>query len=185
MRPEAYADDHAASRRTQDRGADRRIAPQSLRALLRWANAAYCAETPDLAHSGGHFDDDGTPTMSARARAYLALTGTDPRPDDWVRIASRVDEDGFYRTPLRRAIETLPVARRLFARDLVPEVLVPSEIATLHGIPSWCAGDVTHRTLSMLWTRYSDRPIPESGPRSDAQLDAEAKGRLTTRVQSA
>ena len=174
-RPEPHADAHDASRRARAASADRRTPPVTLRALLRWAHAAWVAETPALDHSGSHLDDDGAPTMNARARAYLALSGRpDDRPDDWVRIASRLDEDGFYRTPLRRAVATLPPARRMFARDLIPEVLRPSDINTLHGIPDWAAVDVTHRTLLMLWERYADRPIAQPARKSDAQLDAEA-----------
>ena len=171
MRPEPYADAHASSRR----GADRRIPPSNLRTLLRWAHQAYVAETPNLDHSGVHIDDDGAPTMSAQARAYLALSGKDERPDDWLRIASRMDPDGFYLTPLRRAIETLPRPRRLFLRDLVPEVLMPSDIAALHGIPEWCQSDVTRKSLELLWAAYLDRPLPKPGwlDRSDSQRSAE------------
>ena len=172
MRQEPYQSAHERSRN----GADRRQRPVTLRALLRWANAAYVAETPNLDHSGSHIDDDGAPTMAIAARAYLALTGQmDDRGDDWGWIASRLDKDGFYRTPLRRAIETLPTDRRLFLRDLVPEVLMPSDIATLHGIPAWCASDVMYRSLAMLWDRFLDRPLPKPGylERSESQRSAE------------
>ena len=140
---------------------DRRIPPQTLRALLHWARSEYVAETPNLDHSQSHIDDDGAPTMGAQVRAYLALAGKDAREDNWLRIASKCDDDGFYRTPLRRAMETLPRERRLFLRDVVPELFHVTDIATLHGIPTWCANDVLYRSLTMLWQRYLDTPVPE------------------------
>lgn len=163
---------HAESIARRDRAADRRRPPDSLRDLLRWAHAAYLAETPDLDHSGTHLDDDGTPTMAGRVRAYLALTKRGDSRDDWVLIASATDDDGHYITPLRRAIATLPPERRLLARDIVPEVLSPLLVTRLHDIPDWCADDVLHRTLVMVWQRFTARPIPTAG-KSDAQRDAE------------
>ena len=182
MRPEPYAQEHLVSSR---RGADRRVPPATLRGLLRWATMQYRMETPNLAHSVSRLADDGAPEMSGPVRAYLALSGKlgrdgmpiDQRPDDWLDRASHKDEDGFYLTPLRRAIETInDPKRRLFLRDLVPEVLMPSDIATLHGIPEWCQSDVTRKSLEMLWAAYLDRPLPEPGwlSRSDSQRNAEA-----------
>lgn len=167
-----YRYEHDASRQ----GADRRWRPESLHGLLRWAQAQYVAETPNLEHAVSEVADDGDPLMRYAARAYLALTdpkGDDQRPDDWVRIASKVDADGMYRTPLRRALELLPHDRRILLRDLIPERLRPLDVAAIHGIPEWCAGDVFYRSLVMLWDRYLDRPIP-SGRRSESQNIAEA-----------
>lgn len=155
---------------------DRRVVPSSLRVLLRWAYQAYVDETPNLDHSGVHLDDDGAPTMARAARRYLGLVGVpDERDDDWVRIASRLDQDGYYLTPLRRAIETLPPPRRLFLRDLVPEALFPTEVALLHGIPAWCVQDVIRQSLTMLWRGFLDRPLSAPGylERSEAQRAAE------------
>lgn len=171
-RQEVYQAAHERSRQI----ADRRQRPLTLRGLLRWAHAAYLAETPNLDHSGSHLDDDGAPTMAVAARAYLALTGrTNERGDDWAWIASRLDEDGWYRTPLRRAIESLPTERRLFLRDLVPEMFTPSDVAVLHGIPAWCAADVMYQSLVMLWDRFTERPLPTVSwlDRSESQRSAE------------
>lgn len=170
-RPGPYHAAHATSKQ----GWDRRQRPATLRALLRWAHAQYVAETPNLDHSGSHIDDDGAPTMAAAARRYLGMMTKDDRADDWLRIASRMDRDGFYLTPLRRAIETLPEPRRLLLRDLVPEVFFPSEVALLHGIPAWCANDVLYRSLTMLWDQFIERPLPSVGwlERSDSQRAAE------------
>lgn len=170
-RPSRYETEHLASRQ----GADRRHRPATLRALLRWAHAQYVSETPNLDHSGSHIDDDGAPTMAAAARRYLGMLTRDDRADDWLRIASRQDKDGYYVTPLRRAIETLPRERRLLLRDLVPELLSPSSVALLHGIPAWCQGDVLYQSLTMLWGRFIDRPLPSPGwlDRSEAQQNAE------------
>lgn len=170
-RPGPYRAEHTASKQ----GWDRRQRPATLRALLRWAHAAYAAETPNLDHSGSHIDDDGAPTMAAAARRYLGMLTKEDRADDWLKIASRTDKDGFYVTPLRRAIETLPHERRLLLRDLVPELFFPSEIAVLHGIPAWCANDVLYRSLVMLWDKFIDRPLPQPGwlERSESQRAAE------------
>lgn len=170
-RPGRYQAAHTASRQ----GADRRQRPQTLRALLRWAHAQYVAETPNLDHSGSHIDDDGAPTMAAAARRYLGMMTATEGADDWLRIASRRDKDGFYLTPLRRAIETLPAERRLYLRDLVPELFFPSDVALLHGIPSWCQSDVTYQSLVMLWDRFAEAPLPQPGwlERSEAQQNAE------------
>lgn len=176
IRPEPYSREHAASHRPRDY----RVRPGSLRALLRWAHSQYELETPNLDHSHHHLDDDGAPSMSGAVRAYLALNPPkdgkdDEYPDNWLAIASAKDEDGFYRTPLRRAIETLPKERRLLLRDVVPEVLMPSDVLALHGIPAWAASDVLYRSLVMLWDRYLDRPLPSTGylSKSDAQRAAE------------
>lgn len=170
-RPGRYQAAHVASRQ----GADRRQRPGTLRALLRWAHAQYVAETPNLDHSGSHIDDDGAPTMAAAARRYLGMMTSDDRADDWLRIASRQDKDGFYLTPLRRAIETLPWEERLFLRDIVPEVLFMSDVLTLHGIPAWCRNDVLSGSLIRLWDRFAEAPLPQPGwlERSEAQQNAE------------
>ena len=173
----------------------RRQHPGTLRALLRWAHQSYVSETPNLDHSSVHLDDDGAPTMAAAARRYLGLSEPQTCPkcrrrfpkhepgcrwkdrrDDWLDVASRTDPDGFYLTPLRRAIEVLPAPRRLFLRDLVPELFFPTEVALLHDIPAWCVSDVIHESLSMLWGNYRERPEPRAGwlERSDAQRAAEA-----------
>lgn len=177
IRAEPYALEHQRSKRP----VDRRIRPASLMALLRWAHAQYVAETPNLEHAVNEVAEDGDPVMRYSVKAYLALNHSPhdqyrDSPDVWVRVASKVDEDGMYRTPLRRAMEMLPHERRILARDLVPELYRPSDVALLHGIPEWCAGDVLYRTLVMLWDRYQDRPIPKVGylERSEAQRSAEA-----------
>jgi hypothetical protein len=173
MRAEPYAEAHERSFVVSR---DRRQTPATLRALLRWAHRQYVAETPNLDHSGIHLDDDGAPTMAAAARRYLGLSKKDDRTDNWVELAGRTDEDGFYLTPLRLAIETQPRERRLFLRDLVPEVLFPSEVALLHGIPAWCMADVIHQSLAMLWRTFRERPPvrPNYLDRSEAQRSAEA-----------
>jgi hypothetical protein len=82
----------------------------------------------------------------------------------------------MYRTPLRRAIEAISdPERRRFLRDLVPEALRPSDIATHHGIPDWCQGDVMYRSLVMLWDRYREQPEPRPTylDKSDSQKAAE------------
>ena len=184
MRSEPYAAAHEHSRERHDR----RRPPATLRGLLRWAHAAYVAETPSLEYAIREVADDGDPQMRHPVRAYLAMDPPSERlshddqdrawsqPDVWVRVASRTDADGMYRTPLRRALEAITDPdRRRFLRDLVPEVLRPSDIATLHGIPEWCQGDVMYRSLAMLWDRYRDQPEPRPTylDKSESQRTAE------------
>jgi hypothetical protein len=127
----------------------------TLRALLRWANRCYVEETPPLDHLARQTDDGGSPDMRTAVKRYLRLIHNDDGADDWRRAACRVDHDGRYVTPLRCAIESIhDPQRRRFLRDLVPELYRPSDIATLHGIPEWCAGDVMYRSLAMLHARY-------------------------------
>lgn len=161
--------------------------PASLAALLRWAHAEHAAETPNLEHAVGQHASDGAPLMRYAARAFLGLmdprnVDEERRADDWLRLASRTDPDGRYRTPLRRAIATLPPERRYLARALVSEQLMPGDVALVAGIPEWCAGDVLYRTMSMLWERYLDRPLISPGwlERSDASRNAIIDGERST-----
>jgi len=114
--------------------------------------------------------------MASAVRRYLGLAGReDQRQDDWIALASRLDGDGFFLTPLRRAIELQARDRRLFLRNLVPELYFPTDVAALHGIPDWGMSDVIHQSLAMLWWAYLERPIPSPGylERSDSQRAAE------------
>lgn len=136
----------------------------TLRGLLAWAHRQYVLETPNLEHSASLVDEGGAPEMKPAASSYLGLAGRDDRPDDWRRNACRLDADGRYRTPLRCAVESIhPPERRLLLRDLVPEVLFPSDIARAHGIPDWAAGDVLYRSLVILRQRYRERPLVDRG----------------------
>ncbi len=184
MRAEPYAEAHERSRTRHDR----REMPRSLSALLGWARAQYIAETPALEHAIREVGNDGDPQMRYPIRAYLAM---DPpsqrisaedqeqswgRPDLWVRVASRTDEDGMYRTPLRRALETIgDPERRQLLRFLVPEEFRPSDVGTHLGIPEWCQGDVFYRSLVMLWDRFREQPEqrPTYLDKSEAQRTAE------------
>lgn len=144
-------------------GLDRRLRPATLRGLLSWASHQLRLETPELGHSASLTDDGGSPDMKAAAKAYLALTTrvqVDDRPDSWRAIACRLDKDGFYVTPLRCALEGLPAERRALLRDALANELFALDMATIHGIPTWAAGDVLFRSLRLLWDRYLDRPLP-------------------------
>lgn len=147
--------------------------PRTLRALLRWAQQQYGLEEVPRIHNRD-IADDGAPDHTHEFKAYIGMTGHDEKPDDWRRIASRLDADGFYRYPLRRAIEAVPgERRRSLLRALLTNVLYPKDVCEAEGIPAWCADDVVYRALSLLWDNYSDRPIPGPSRKSDAQLDAE------------
>lgn len=174
MRPEQFAPEHQRSLTERAAAADRRVAPSTLRALLRWATSAWSSEVPTLSHSLSLTDGDGTPLMSGQARSYIGIAKRGDEPDDWLRIASKCDDDGFYLYPMRRALLLIPKDRQAFARDLIANVLSPQDITRLHGVPDWCANDVVAFTLRLIWAKYADRPMPRTGPRSDSQLDADA-----------
>lgn len=184
IRPEPYHREHERSQR----GMDRRRKPETVDGLLRWAHGRYVEETPAFEYALTRLAEDGDPEMVYPVRAYLALSEPSnrlswekreqewQRPDVWCRIAGTTDEDGMYRTPLRRAIESIDdPSRRKLLRDLVPELFLPGDIAAINGVPGWCAGDVLFRSLSMLWDRYRERPERRPGylDRSDAQRSAE------------
>jgi len=132
----------------------------SLHSLLRWANRAYRAETPELGHAVALTDEGGSPEMKPAAAAYLGLLAKraleqDTRPDNWKALAGRRDADGRYLTPLRYCIELCPDPdERAFLRSLVPELYFPSEIAEIHGIPKWAAKYVMFATLDRLRRTY-------------------------------
>lgn len=171
MKPEPHADTHRESvRRKGDRTATR---PVTLRALLRWAQREYSMEPPPRLHDRD-IADDGAPDHTPEAKRWFGFS-QDREPNDWKAVASRLDEDGYYRTPLRAALERVPgTERRELLRAVLPNVFFPSDACAAAGIPSWCADDVLFRALDLLWRQFADRPIPTRGGKSDAQLDAEA-----------
>jgi hypothetical protein len=170
MRTPPHAASHTESLRKGDRIATK---PRTLRALLHWGQSAYALEPPPRLHDRD-IADDGAPDHTPEAKRYFGLAKRGEAPDDWRAIACRTDVDGFYETPLRCALERVPGdERRALLRAVLPDVFTPRAAATSTGIPEWCAEDVLFRALSLLWDRYSDRPLPRRG-KSDAQLDAEA-----------
>jgi hypothetical protein len=120
--------------------------------------------------------DDGAPDHTPEAKRYLGFATSGEQPDDWRSIACRVDEDGFHRTPLRCALERVPGReRRELLRAVLPNVFFPRDACLAADIPEWCAEDVLFRALSLLWDRYTDRPLPRrTTGKSESQLDAEA-----------
>lgn len=160
----------------------------TLMQLLRWAHRQHELETPPLEHAVAHTDEGGSPEMKPAPAAYLGLLArrrldrdartTNDGPDDWRRLACRV-VDGHYATPLRCAIARIAEpGRRAFLEDLVPELYFPTEIAELHGIPRWAAGDVTYRSLTILRDKYREIPetpthwIDKSGSQQAAEVEA-------------
>jgi hypothetical protein len=157
----------AAHRQTVRENADYRLTrPRTLNGMLRKLTREYAAEPPTALHTQ-LTDAGGTPTMTGRALAYLGFHADEL---DWTAIACRRDEDGFYTTPWRCAIERVnDPQRRAFLRDLATNTFFPSDVAAAHGIPGWCATEVTFRSLEMLYAIFLDRPLP--GPRKVSHLD--------------
>lgn len=166
VRREQYEAEHVAS-------SGRRPKPDSLRGLLRWAQREYALEHPPRLHDRD-IADDGAPDHTPEAKRWVGLT-QDREPNDWKAVARRLDEDGYFRTPLRAALEAVPGdERRSLLRAVLPNVFFPTEAAEAAGIPRWCAEDVLFRALSLLWDRFEPYPMPQPSRKSDAQLDAEA-----------
>jgi hypothetical protein len=150
--------------------------PKSLKSYLRWAQTEYQREPPVRLH-GRAIEDDGDPAMTGETKGYLGFH--DKRePNDWRAIACSLDADGFHKTPMRCAIESIrdPNRRRL-VRGIVTRTFYVGDVARSMGIPDWCAADVVLRSLEMLWDQYSDRPIPRPSvgwvDKSESQQKAE------------
>ena len=180
-------------RRSVAENADYRLTrPSTLNGMLRKLNREYAAEPPAALHTASLMDAGGVPAMTGRALGYLGFhqcIGHDdahlrldgrcvtcetlpekPKDNEWEALACRRDDDGFYTTPWRCAIERIPdPARRAFIRDLATNVFFPRDVARAHGIPDWCATEVTYRSLEIVYSVYLDRPLP--GPRKVSHLD--------------
>jgi hypothetical protein len=146
----------------------------NLRWLLGWAHRQYTAETPELQHSVGRVDEGGGPRMAQSVATYLGLAGSYRAQQPWA-----LDDDGKYRTPLRAALSQIrDPDLRTFLRDLVPNALLPSEIARVHGIPKWAEPDIMHKALLVLWRHYLEQPpvswIDISASQQRAIIAAEA-----------
>lgn len=139
------------------------MADNRLRFLLGWAHRNWTLETPTLGHAVSLTDAGGAPDMKGAAKAYLGLVRKGDGPDDWQRTAQRRDEDGRYITPLRAALYRIrnPELRR-FLHHLIPNaVLRPSDIATVHGIPTWAEAWVMQGALEILYREFQSAPIPQ------------------------
>lgn len=150
----------------------------TLRQLLREFGRAFRAETPNLDHAARLTDEGGAPDMRAAAKAYLGLSGSSDRGDDWRRIACRTDESGKYLTPVRCALYQIsdPNRRRLVRDALAHEYVDIPTLAQLHGIADWAVPDVLYRSLSMLRV-YEQRPYePGWVSMSEAQQNATIAG---------
>lgn len=187
LRPERHEEEHARSARIKgDRIGHR---PATLAGLLRWLQAGYALEAPNRLHDRD-IADDGAPDQTPEAARYFATDrprGSSepwdtPRNPSWDRgdpewtSSRRLDPDGFYATPMRRAISCVAgEERRKLLNGLACNVLTPTAVTDSMGIPSWCAGDVMYRALNLLWSVYTDRPIPQRSwvDKSDSQRAAE------------
>lgn len=171
IRRATYDSEHERSTRARgDRIAHK---PTSLSGLLRWCQQGYTLEAPARLHDRDTADD-GTPDHTGEAKGWLGMNDKH-EPTDWRAVARRLDEDGFYLTPMRAAISHIndPNLRQL-AGGLACNLFTPLDVTRAQDVPDWCAGIVMERVLGILWSCYSDRPIPQASRKSDAQLDAEA-----------
>jgi len=152
---------------------DDRRRPTSLAGLLAWAQRHYVLESPPRLHDRD-IADDGAPDHTGEAKGYIGLSQRD-EPNNWRRVACRMDEDGFYLTPMRCALDRVQGhERRQLLRGLLTNAFAPLEVTRVEGIPDWCASLVMRDSLDRLWSQFSKKPIPQVSRKSDAQLDAEA-----------
>lgn len=120
--------------------------------------------------------------MKGAALVYLNLAGQQRQgADDWTKAACALDDDGFYRTPLRCALSSIrdPWMRR-FLHDLIPNAMLsPSAVAQVHGIPHVVEGLVMRFCLMNLWRECQAAPyrpswVDQSLSQQNAVLAGEA-----------
>jgi hypothetical protein len=174
MRAEPYADANRHSRAVAGNRVTNR--PVNLRALIRWATREWSAEVPSRLHDRD-IADDGAPDFTPEAKRVLGMTGTGNQPDDWQRIACRLDSDGYRATPLHCVVAGFPDEQRRYLRDLLTNLYTPDAIAELHGIPRAFHEAVARDLLTICWNRYSATPMPRRSvgwvDKSEAQRAAE------------
>lgn len=165
------------------------------RSLLAWLASGYALEAPEKLHSGARLETDGDPAMTGEAAGWLGFhqgedRGLVPEPDreataggdmDWRRIASRVDVDGKYKTPIRAALSRIAdPKRRRFACELAVNLYFPLDVAAANDIAGepWQVQAAIQATLELVWRTYADAPEPRSRSagwvdRSESQQAAE------------
>lgn len=169
-RREQYDDEHRRSARAK--GDRIHNGPTSLAGLLRWCQGGYTLEAPNRLHDRD-IADDGAPDHTGEAKGYIGFAQK-TEPNDWRAVACRVDEDGFYLTPMRAAISRIHDRDvRILLGGLAVNLFTPLDVTRAQSIPDWCASVVMRDALEQLWRAYADRPIPRRS-KSEAQLDAEA-----------
>ncbi len=148
-----HADEH---RRSEARRMLNAREPKSLTGFIHWARWAYRQEPPTQLTT----DDvapDGTPAWHPAFAAWLG--GYDG--------AVALDEEGYYRTPLRAALyqmlgrtpnaDAFAVVTFLF--DIASSEGPVDVIAAAHGIqPSWTRRIVVLDVLRRLWDGYAATP---------------------------
>lgn len=165
-----HEDEHRQSARVK--GDRVRFKPVGLRDLLRWASREWRLEAPVRLHDRD-IADDGAPDLTPEAKRFLGFSGSD-QPDDWHRVACRLDADGSFVTPMHCVVAGLPDPERAYIRDLLTDLFVPEAIAELHNIPRWVHEHVARDILGQLWDRYSSAPTPRRSKPSESQSIAEA-----------
>lgn len=177
MRTDPFRDEHI---RSTDRARDRvRHRPHSLRAYLAWAKREYTLELPLTLHHLSVTDEGGNPAMTGEAKAFLGFAQS--KPQDWLAVASRQDDDGYYVTPFCAALASLrrkhPVAGA-FIHAVVANELDPASVAgTRFGLPDDVAWFVLRGALPDLYARWTPRKRRTNAPtwvdKSDSQRAAE------------
>lgn len=142
----------AAHAATWEARFDRGTPPADLRPIVIELRRAYRDEVPQTLHKHA-VDDGGMPAYSGEFAAFLYAS------------PSATDEEGWYRTPVRRALAAMTRSEEEATRQMgriaahvtvggdSPEDAVSREIGGLH---PWAARAIAHRALTVFWKRCVD-----------------------------
>jgi hypothetical protein len=134
-------------------------------------------EPPPKLHEGKLMDDHGDPRMTGEAKGYLGFAQSGDQ--DWMAVARRLDDDGFYLTPMRAALavfaERHPEVGK-FLRGTLTNVLFPTDVAKANGMTHEVGMFVLRSALPELWDLWQPRPLPRTSwiDKSDSQRAAES-----------
>ena len=131
-----------------------RIELPDLRSALAWT-AEHWDPAPMKLHDRGLTGEDGSPRWSDAFHAYLT---THPR--------ATYRDTGYYKAPMRAALDKLRQRKPLMARYVV--ALALGNWRTFGPPEAWWLA-----ALRELASRYSQQPIIRPREKSEAQLNAE------------
>lgn len=176
MLTEPYAREAAQRReRVADRKSNR---PSSLRAYLKWASREYGLEPPAKLHHVAVMDAHGDPAMTGEAVAWLGF-GQDGE-QDWMALACRRDDDGYYLTPFRAALAKFVAAYPTvgpFVRAVIANEHDQDAVIAAHGHGREVGRFILAGALPRLWDLWAPAPARRSRvtwvDKSEAQQRAE------------
>jgi len=142
--------------------------PQTLKGLLRWYVHAFDTETPERLHKGEVWRDHVTVSemdegVQAKGGSHL---GSPALADGFRRVlegsASQIDEDGYYRYPIRAALSRLSRRKPFMAQFLVRLAMCEGDwrsVADALGFPHEFVETYAEAALRRLWRTTYDRTL--------------------------